>query len=171
MVDDGMPQAPALPPFLYHGTSRLYLDQILRDGLLPCTMTGEEDMTCLADDPEIAIHHAMCQAEFEEADPVVFAIPISCFDPAFFRLEDNFVRLGPSAGRGVALNHAMSEKEWVSLPWTWQGMLKDCGAVGYTAPVPVTAEMMAEGRDEDELRSAILRLREGCEAFEPGLAA
>jgi len=171
MADDGIPLATALPPFLYHGTSRLYLDQILRDGLLPCTMTGEEDMTCLADDPEIAIHHAMCQAESEEADPVVFVIPISCFDTAFFRLEDNFVRLGPSEGRGLALNHAMTEKEWQSLPWTWQGMLKDCGAVGYTAPIPVTAGMMAEGRNEDELRSAIPLIVDGTAAFEPGLAA
>lgn len=160
-----------LPEFLFHGTSRLYLDQILKDGLLPCTMTGEEDMTCLADDVEIAIHHAMCQSEFEEADPIVFAIPISCFDADRFRLEDNFVRLGPSAGRGLALNHAMSEKEWATAPWTWRGMLETCGAVGYTAPIPVTAAMMAEGADEEELRRSASRLVRGAVSADLGMAA
>lgn len=156
----------ALPPFLYHGTSRLYLDQILADGLQPCTITGEEAMTCLADDLEVAIYHALCQAEAEEAEPVVFVIPISRFERGRFRLEDNFVRLGPSAGRGVDLCNSMSEEAWQAEPWTWERMLAACGAVGYTAPIPVTAGMMIEGSCEEDFRAA-RRLLEGAADLGP----
>lgn len=143
-----------MPPFLYHGTSRLYLDQILADGLLPCTISGEEPMTCLADDVEIAIHHALHQADFEESEPVVFMIPISRFDRDRFRLEDKFVELAPSAGRGLDLYHSMGDDAWQARPWTWESMLEACGAVGYTAPIPVTDRMMLEGSCEEGFRSA-----------------
>jgi hypothetical protein len=34
----------------------------------------------------------------------------------------------------------MGEKAWETAAWTWQSMLEAAGAVGYTAPIPVTLE-------------------------------
>lgn len=129
-----------LPDVLYHGTSTKYLDQILKDGLLPCSITGAVPMTCLADDFAVAEHHARCQADAEDADPIVFSIPIERFQPAAFTLEDKFVELGPSHGRGCAVYEAMDPDEWEAKPWTWQEMLMVAGAVGYTVAIPVTSD-------------------------------
>ena len=129
-----------LPDFLYHGTSTRYLKQILRKGLAPCHMTGAVLMCCYADDPVIAWHHAECMAEAEDADPVLFRIPIARFDTGKFTLDDKFVELGPSAGRGVAAYVAAGEAEWENAPWTWRSMLHAAGAVGYVDTVPVSRD-------------------------------
>lgn len=132
---------PALPSVLYHGTSTKWLGQILRQGLQPCSMTGAVLMTCLGDDRGLAEYHALHQAECEDADPVVFAIPIERLDVSMFTLEDKFVELGPSNGRGVAAYHAMERAEpgsWETRDWTWREMLAVAGAVGYTGAIPVT---------------------------------
>lgn len=137
-----------LPAFLYHGTSTRYLEQILRDGLAPCHMTGAVLMCCYADDPAISWHHAECMAEAEDADPVLFRIPIGRFDTAKFTLDDKFVELGPSAGRGVAPYRAAGEEAWESAPWTWRAMLHLAGAVGYVDTLPVSRGdlVAADGR-------------------------
>lgn len=127
-----------LPEFLYHGTSTLYLDRMFEGGLEPCNMTGEVLMCCLADDAGIAAHHAQCMAEFEGRTPVVFKIPVSKLNPNLFALEDNFVRIGPSVGRGNAVMDTVGEKAWMEAPWTWRAMLKVAGAVGYTGVIPVS---------------------------------
>lgn len=144
MSDDG--NAPlvmaegTLPAFLYHGTSTKYLDQMLRDGLEPCHMTGAVLMGCYADDPAIAWHHAECMAEAEEADPILFRIPIDRFDPGSFTLDDKFVELAPSSGRGVALYHATGHAAWERAPWTWRAMLHLAGSVGYVETIPVSRD-------------------------------
>lgn len=133
--------APALPAILYHGTSTKWLGQILRQGLVPCSMTGAVLMTCLADERGIAVHHALNQAEFEDADPIVFSIPLDRLDVCLFTVEDKFIELGPSHGRGIAIHNAMEAEapgSWRARGWTWREMLAVAGAVGYTGVIPVT---------------------------------
>lgn len=126
-----------LPATLYHGTSTKYLRKKLREGLMPCHMTGAVLMTCLTDEREVAEHHARCMAEWEGAKPIVFAIPVDRLDVASFTLEDKFIEPGPSAGRGLAVSRLVGFDHWRALPWTWRSMLSIAGAVGYTAPIPV----------------------------------
>lgn len=133
--------AAALPDILFHGTSTKWLKQILRQGLQPCSLTGAVPMTCLADDRSVAAYHAVFQAECEDADPLVFAIPTARLDVSLFVLEDRFVELGPSDGRGVEAYRLMEEAErgsWEAKDWTWREMLSVAGAVGYVGAIPVT---------------------------------
>ena len=139
-----------LPDFLYHGTSTRYLKQILRKGLAPCHMTGAVLMCCYADDPTLAWHHAECMAEWEDAAPVLFRIPIARFDTGRFTLDDKFVQLGPSGGRGVALHRAVGDEAWQNVPWTWRAMLHVAGAVGYVDTVPVSRDDLLASGDRPE---------------------
>lgn len=138
---------PPLPAFLFHGTSTKWLEQILRDGLEPCHMTGAVLMGCYTDDRDIAIHHAVEMAEFEEAEPVLFRIPTSRFDPAGFTLDDKFVELHPSAGRGTFALSIVGADAWENAPWTWFAMLRIAGSVGYTRTVPVSGADLVAGLD------------------------
>jgi hypothetical protein len=134
-----------LPPVLYHGTSTKWLDQILRDGLKPCHLTGAVEMGCYADDRDIAIHHAVEMADFEEADPVLFRLPTSRFDVAGFTVDDKFIELRPSAGRGKFVLAMVGEEAWENAPWTWLAMLRLAGSVGYTGTVPVSRADLVPG--------------------------
>nr|WP_042673696.1 hypothetical protein [Methylobacterium sp. B34] len=125
------------PAVLFHGTSTKWLDQILHNGLEPCHMTVTVLMGCYTDDRGIAIHHAVEMAEFEEAGPVLFRLPISCFDVVRFTLDDKFVELHPSAGRGVHAAATIGEEASENAPWTWLAMLRIAGSVGYTGTIPV----------------------------------
>lgn len=127
-----------LPPILFHGTSTKYLRKKLSEGLLPSHMTGAVLMTCLTDEREAAEYHAHCMAEFESAQPIVFAIPSERLDVAAFTLEDKFVELGPSAGRGLFAAELMGFPRWHEAPWTWRAMLSIAGAVGYTGTIAVS---------------------------------
>ncbi|HVL73874.1 MAG TPA: hypothetical protein VM434_18535 [Beijerinckiaceae bacterium] len=133
-----MSRTAPLPPVLFHGTSTRWLGQILREGLMPCHITGRVPMLCLTDEHRVADHHAQHMAEDEEADPIIFRLPITRFDPSAFTLEDKFVELGPSAGRGVYAYEIMGEERWRNAGWSWSAMLRIGGAVGYTKPLPVT---------------------------------
>lgn len=137
--------AAPLPAVLYHGTSTKWLDQILRDGLEPCHMTGAVLMGCYTDDRDVAIHHAVEMAEFEEADPVLFRLPASRFDVARFTLDDKFVELHPSAGRGTYALAVVGEDAWENAPWTWRAMLRIAGSVGYTGTIPVARCDIVQG--------------------------
>lgn len=137
--------ATPLPAFLYHGTSTKWLEQILREGLKPCHMTGEVLMGCYTDDRSVAIHHAVEMADFEEADPVLFLLPTDRFDVARFTLDDKFVELHPSAGRGSYALATVGEDAWENAPWTWLAMLRIAGSVGYTGTVPVARHDIVDG--------------------------
>lgn len=138
------PRTP-LPAILYHGTSTKWLDQILRDGLEPCHMTGAVLMGCYTDDRAVAIHHAIEMADYEDADPVLFGIPTSRFDISRFTLDDKFVELHPSAGRGVHALATVGADPWENAPWTWLAMLRIAGSVGYTATIPVGRGDIVQG--------------------------
>ena len=116
---------------LFHGTSSLYLEHILRDGLVP--EASYKGYLCYADELDISRHHANFMAEWEQSDPVIFSIPIEKFDPEYFCLEENFIELGPSSGRaqGTDLRHRS---------WTWKELLDIAGAVGYSKVVKVDKE-------------------------------
>ncbi len=131
-------QTMKLPPILYHGTSTKYMRKKLSEGLLPSHMTGAVLMTCLTDEREAAEYHAHCMAEFESAQPIVFAIPSERLDVAAFTLEDKFVELGPSAGRGLFAAELLGFPRWREAPWTWRAMLSIAGAVGYTGTIAVS---------------------------------
>jgi hypothetical protein len=128
----------SLPQILYHGTSTKFLRRKLGEGLLPSHMTGAVLMTCLTDERESAEYHALCMAEFEAARPIVFAIPVERLDLSAFTLEDKFVELGPSAGRGLFAADLLGFSRWRHAPWTWRAMLSIAGAVGYTGTIAVT---------------------------------
>ncbi len=134
-----------LPAVLYHGTSTKWLDQILRDGLEPCHMTGEVLMGCYTDDREIAIHHAVEMADFEEADPVLFRLETSRFDASLFTLDDKFVELHPSAGRGSYALSVVGADAWEAAPWTWLAMLRIAGSIGYTGTIAVAPADIVRG--------------------------
>lgn len=129
-----------LPPLLFHGTSTAYLDQMLRDGLLPLT---DNNRICLTDEFETAAHYARCMADWDTGvkeieigafQPIVFSIPAKSLNPEFFVLEEGTLRLG-STGRGRELN--LRERSW-----TWQSLFEATGAVGYSRPIPVTRAMV-----------------------------
>lgn len=134
-----------LPPVLYHGTSTKWLDQILRDGLAPCHLTGEVEMGCYADERAIAVHHAVEMADAEDADPVLFLLPTSRFDVARFVLDDKFVELRPSSGRGLFALAMVGDEAWENAPWTWTAMLRLAGSVGYTGTIPVSRSDIVTG--------------------------
>lgn len=134
-----------LPAVLFHGTTTKWLDQILRDGLEPCHMTGAVLMGCYTDDRGIAIHHAVEMAEFEGAEPVLFRLATSRFDVARFTLDDKFVELHPSAGRGVHAAATVGDDAWENAPWTWLAMLRIAGSVGYTGTIPVARCDIVQG--------------------------
>ncbi len=136
-----------LPSVLYHGTSTKWLDQILRDGLKPCHLTGEVVMGCYTDDREIAIHHAVEMADFEDAAPVLFRLPMDRFDVEKFTLDDKFVELHPSAGRGRFVVEMVGGEAWENAPWTWLAMLRLAGSVGYTGTIPVSQGDLVVGID------------------------
>jgi hypothetical protein len=122
---------------LYHGTSTGYLKQILRDGLRP--ESSYKGYLCYTDEAAIADHHAQFMAEWDAeyvehpCHPVIFAIPFERFDRSAFCLEENWIDLGPSAGRAVRMD--MTRREW-----TWETLLTETGAVGYAATMPVGRE-------------------------------
>lgn len=137
-----------LPDVLYHGTSSCYLGAILRDGLRPeSSCTG---YLCFTDDPAIAEHHARHMADWDEGRtghscvPLVFGIPARLFDVSDFCLDENFLRLGPSAGRGTTaeVGELIERRRNAGYGWTWQELLSIAGAVGYRGVVPVLAEMV-----------------------------
>lgn len=132
---------------LFHGTSTGYLGQILRDGLDP--RSSYKGYLCYADDLAIARWHADCMAEWDAGKlnkpcrPVVFAIPIGAFLPADFCLEENYIDLGPSAGRAVGrrLRHLLR---------SWRLVLAVAGAVGYRRRVLVDRAMILRSQRSTE---------------------
>lgn len=134
----------ALPTTLYHGTSTKYLRRKLSEGLLPSHMTGAVLMTCLTDEREAADYHARCMADFESARPIVFEIATDRLDLDAFTLEDKFVELGPSAGRGLYAAELMGYETWRAAAWTWRSMLSLAGAVGYTGTIAVSRRDIRE---------------------------
>lgn len=150
MSPDRVPALPGrtgipLPPVLYHGTSTRWLDQILADGLAPCHLTGEVEMGCYTDERGIAIHHAVEMADAEDADPVLFRLPTSRFEVARFVLDDKFVELRPSSGRGLFALAMVGDEAWENAPWTWTAMLRLAGSVGYTGTIPVSRSDIVTG--------------------------
>lgn len=134
--------APTLPAVLYHGTSTGYLAGMLARGLDP--EASADGYLCYTDDLATARYHAEHMAEWDtgslerDCAPIVFALPIARFDPEHFRLDANFIRLGPSHGRAVGQN--LRERTW-----TWHDLLTHAGAVGYAARLSVTAaDLMTE---------------------------
>lgn len=129
--------APTLPAVLYHGTSTGYLAGMLARGLDP--KASADGYLCYTDDLATARYHAEHMAEWDtgslgrDCAPIVFALPIARFDPEHFRLDANFIRLGPSHGRAVGQN--LRERTW-----TWHDLLTHAGAVGYAALLPVTPD-------------------------------
>lgn len=126
-----------MKPFLYHGTSTAYLDGILRNGLQP--ESSYKGYICYADDIEISVYHAGFMAKWDEiyvgrkCYPVIFRIPFLRFDASCFCLDQNFIELGPSAGRAVGM-------DMQARSWTWRSLLTATGAVGYAATMGVTED-------------------------------
>lgn len=135
-----------LPTILYHGTSTGYLDQILRDGLLPPHPDLRPEpgsYTCWTDTFSVAEFHAHHMEENDTefldkvCDPIVFAVPIERFKVFGFVLEQNFIRLGVSGEGG-----RNSDVELRGKQWNWRKLLKFTGGVGYELPMPVSADMI-----------------------------
>ena len=131
-----------LPAVLYHGTSTGYLDEMFASGLNPASSLN--GYLCYTDDPATARYHAEHMAVWDTGSlgracaPIVFALPIERFDPTYFCLEANFIRLGPSHGRAVGQN--LRDRAW-----TWAELLTHAGAVGYAAGLRVTlGDLLAE---------------------------
>ena len=136
-----------LPGVLYHGTSSCYLDGIISDGLRPeSSSTG---YLCFTDDPAIAKHHARHMADWDEGrtgrpcEPLIFEIPTKLFRTSKFCRDDNFLRLGPSAGRGTTKDtgELIERRRKAGFAWSWQELLAIAGSVGYRGVVPVTRDM------------------------------
>jgi DNA-binding MarR family transcriptional regulator len=153
-IRDHVERTAALPPILYHGTSRLYLDNMLAEGLKPCSETGPVPMTCLTSDRALAEDHAGLMADFEDSEPVLFAIPTERLDPAALIIDDNIVRLGPSgdASIGIDLYRKWGDKRWKAFPWTALSQLALTSHIATTQIIPV-AETDMVGLDSDATES------------------
>lgn len=124
---------------LFHGTSTGYLSQILRNGLDP--KSSCKKYLCYTDDLAIAKHHATHMAEWDEVvlektcRPVIFAIPSDQFLPTGFCLDENFIDLGPSAGRAIGrpLAHILR---------SWHLVFNISGSVGYNRLLRVRRPMI-----------------------------
>lgn len=128
------------PEFLYHGTSTGYIENILKIGLCP-PYELEESVICWTAILDVAEWHANHMAESDRGSlckpckQIIFKIPFDRFDIEGFRLETNYIRLGPS---GHPSMNYVPKKDPDGRNWTWQSLLEYAGAVGYKLPLPVT---------------------------------
>lgn len=127
---------------LYHGTSTRYLAAMFRNGVQPCNATADHGVlqTCLTDDLAVAWYHAEFMSECEDHPPVVWAWPLIAFEPGGWIAEDNIVRLGVSAGRGLRYQKQIASGRLD----VWQ-LFELSGFIGYTRPLPVTVDNLLRG--------------------------
>jgi hypothetical protein len=138
-----------LPRVLYHGTSDGYLGAILRDGLMP--NSAGNGYLCYTDEEDVAVNHAQCMAEWDEAKlgrpcrAIIFAVPIAVFEVEGFVLEEKFIEIGPSGGRAcnASMTAHIQERHPID-PWKWDELLTYAGAVGYARILRVEASMIME---------------------------
>lgn len=153
-----------LPDVLFHGTSSCYLDAIVREGLRPeSSCTG---YLCFTDDPAIAAHHARHMADWDGArnglscEPLIFSIPSNLFRSSQFCLDENFIRLGPSAGRGTGkdVGELIEQRRKSGYRWSWQELLSIAGSVGYRGVVSVRLGMVRRLSSQEPLRTDQVRI-------------
>jgi hypothetical protein len=137
---------PALDRVFWHGTCMSRLDGILREGLIPSK--SHIGHTCLSADPAMALFYARLGQTLEGnssgREPVLIRIDGASLDPEAVCTETGTLDIG-AYGR---LLPGRSRSDLALHRGNWQGLLRASDAMGYTAPIPIT-EQMVEYRTRD----------------------
>lgn len=130
----------ALNRVFWHGTRMSRIEGILRDGLIPSkSIIGH---TCIAADPAMALFYARLWQTLEddepENEPVLIRIDGASLNPDAVCPETGTVDVGAYGG----LLPGRSRSDLQLLRNSWRGLLRASDALGYTAPIPVTEQMV-----------------------------
>jgi len=116
---------------LYHGTSDLYKQDILKNGIPKPSYWGTE---------EIAWYYAKVVAEESGGNPLIIKIPLSKFDQSLIEPDHNSIAEPLTRILGKSDEDVWEEWEKVPEPGTWQDSLDIVESVVYDAPVKVLEE-------------------------------
>ena len=116
---------------LYHGTSDLYKQDILENGIRAPSYWGTE---------EIAWYYAKVVAEEYGGRPLIIKIPLSKFDQSLLKPDHNSIAEPLTRTLGKSDEEVWEEWEEVPEPGTWQDSLDIVQSVEYHGPVKVLEE-------------------------------
>lgn len=114
--------------YLYHGTSDLNLDEILKNGI--------KTHSYWTDIKEMAEYYSIEVIEDIGGDPIIIKIPFSKFDSSKFEIDY------PSLEEPITMILGKSEKKiwkkWKKSDQTWEDCLNICGCIIYNDTVKIS---------------------------------
>jgi hypothetical protein len=113
---------------LYHGTSDLYKQDILKNGIQAPSYWGTV---------EIAEYYAKVIAEESGGNPLIIKIPLSEFDQSLLKPDHNSIAEPLTFTLGKSDEDVWEEWELVPDPGTWRDSLDIVESVIYDATVKV----------------------------------